>query len=140
VDRNRPPNIWRLQGCGVMTAAVSDIHSELFRGGGFYRKSILESLLETFSSGWFTYQQANGHIDGFDRSICRHFLAAGLIRIESRKYPFNYRVHQPIPTRKLTQREIIVRNYQRKGVNRSIPLEMNIQPHENDIGGNTNAE
>jgi hypothetical protein len=88
-----------------MTAAISQIHSELFRGGGFYRKSILESLIETFGSAQFTYQQANARIVGFNRSACRDFHAAGLIRCETRTYPFYYRVHQPRLTHKLTSKE-----------------------------------
>jgi hypothetical protein len=109
MEYRRIPDIRGLQDGGGMTAIISLTHSDVFRGGGFFKKSILESLVENFGSEQFTFKKANAQIAEFNRSTCRDFLAAGLIRYETRKYPFLYRVHQPIPTHKLTRSEIIER-------------------------------
>jgi hypothetical protein len=123
-----------------MNAAISLMHSELFRGGGFYRKSILELLVQAFGSERFTYQQANARIDGFDRSACRDFLSAGLIRYETRKYPFFYRVHQPLLTHRLTRKELIERWRKQTGAILSVVSVMNKQTYETDTGGKTHEE
>lgn len=97
-----------------MTTAISEIHSEIFRGGGLYKKSIFESLVETFRSGEFTYRQANDQITEFNRSTCRDFLEAGLIKYENRMtYPYYYRVHLSPQMHKLTRKEIIERKMKR---------------------------
>jgi hypothetical protein len=92
-----------------MIDAIPEIHSELFRGGGFYKKSILSSLVETFGSSGFTFREANEKIGEFSRSTCRDFLRSGLIKCENRSYPYLYRIHQPLLTHKLTRKEIIGR-------------------------------
>jgi len=88
-----------------MTPPISEFHSEIFRGGGFDKKSTFESLIETFGSNGFYYRQANAQIPEFNRSTCRDFLEVGLIKSEERAYPYFYRLHLPIPTHKLTRKE-----------------------------------
>ncbi len=96
-----------------MTAA-EEIHHALFRGGGSFRKPIFGSLFGNFGTGRFTLSEANAVIPEFDRSVCRDFLAAGLIQSDSRRYPFSYRVHVIRPTHKLTREEVLDR-MQKKG-------------------------
>ncbi len=123
-----------------MIAATPKMHSELFRGGGFYRKSILESLVENFGSERFTFNQANARIEEFNRSTCRDFLSAGLIRYETRKYPFFYRIHQPMPTHKLTRKEIIERWTKQTGAILSSVSVISEQNHETDTGEKSDEE
>jgi hypothetical protein len=94
--------------------AIEEIHHELFQGGGSFRKPIFGSLLGNFGTGRFTLREANAAIPEFDRSVCRVFLAAGLIQSDSRGYPLSYHVHIIKPTRKLTRGEILER-MQKKG-------------------------
>jgi hypothetical protein len=123
-----------------MTAAISGMHSQLFRGGGSYRKPIFESLADTFGSTPFTFRQANEQIEGFNRSTCRDFLAARLIKCNTRTYPFYYRVHQSIPTHKLTHREIIDRMIKRTDTIFSVVSEFREQSYEKDTGVKTHGE
>ena len=95
--------------------AIEEIHHELFQGGGSFRKPIFGSLLGNFGTGLFTLREANAAIPEFDRSVCRVFLAAGLIRSDSRGYPISYRIHIIKPTRKLTRGEILEKRMQKKG-------------------------
>jgi hypothetical protein len=88
-----------------VSAAIPACRGGIFRGGGFYKKTIFESLLETFGSDRFTYRQAHEQIEEFNRSTCRDFVAAGLIKNVTRTDPYYYRVHQPIPTHKLSDKE-----------------------------------
>ena len=107
-------NIWRLHSGERMSVSIPACRGGLFRGGGSYKKSIFESLLETFGSDRFTFRQASAKIEGFNRSTCRDFVAAGLIKYVARTDTYYYRVHQPIPTHKLTCKELWMK---RKGVN-----------------------
>ena len=95
--------------CGGVMTTAEEIHHALFRGGGSFRKPIFGSLFGNFGTGRFTLSEANAVIPEFDRSVCRDFLAAGLIRSDSRGYPLSYRVHVVKPTHKLTRGEILDR-------------------------------
>jgi len=88
-----------------MNPPISVFHSEIFRGGGFYKKSTFESLIGTFGSNGFNYRQAKAQIPEFNRSTCRDFLEVGLIQSDGRAYPYFYHLHLPIPTHKLTRKE-----------------------------------
>jgi hypothetical protein len=85
------------------------VHSEIFRGGGLWKKAIVESLGINFRSNTFTFNDASACIEGFTRSILWDLLEVGLIINVNGRYPFSYRLHFPKETHKLTRREIIVR-------------------------------
>jgi len=119
-----------------MTAST-EIHHELFRGGGCFRKPIFGSLVGNFGTGRFTLREANAAIPEFGRSVCRDFLEAGLIRSDSRGYPLSYRVHIVKPTRKLTRGEILERMQKKGRIVRPEVSESREQPYEKDTGVKT---
>jgi len=117
--------------------AIEEIHHALFRGGGSFRKPIFGSLIENFGTGRFTLSEANAVIPEFDRSVCRDFLEAGLIRSDSRVYPLSYRVHVIKPTHKLKRGEILERMQKKGRIFRPDVAESREQTHGKDTGVKT---